>query len=110
MRRSEGLAVASLEMYLDGLFSDDSSKPHQVTGMFNLLGLELIIAAGLRKLTIEKLSSAFQVSESNPMSGLEGRCGLLFRLADALEASPQFFGADTKRPGNMLGTSDSRNG
>ena len=38
------------------------------------------------------------------MSGLKGRCGLLFRLADALEASPQFFGTDTKRPGNMLGT------
>jgi hypothetical protein len=38
------------------------------------------------------------------MSGLEGRCGLLFRLGDALEASPQFFGTDPKRPGNMLGT------
>jgi hypothetical protein len=37
------------------------------------------------------------------MSGLEGRCGLLFRLADALETSPQFFGTDPKRPGNMLG-------
>jgi hypothetical protein len=38
------------------------------------------------------------------MSGLEGRCGLLFRLADALEASPEFFGKEG-RPGNMLGTS-----
>jgi hypothetical protein len=38
------------------------------------------------------------------MSGLEGRCGLLFRLGDALEASAQFFGTDPKRPGNMLGT------
>ena len=39
------------------------------------------------------------------MSGLEGRCGLLLRLADALESSPEFFGSDVKRPGNMLGMS-----
>jgi hypothetical protein len=32
VRRSEGLAVASLEMYLDGLFSDDEKVPYQVTG------------------------------------------------------------------------------
>ena len=32
VRRSEGLAVASLEMYLDGLFSDDTEAPYQVTG------------------------------------------------------------------------------
>jgi hypothetical protein len=32
VRRSEGLAVASLEMYLDGLFSDDPQSPYQVTG------------------------------------------------------------------------------
>jgi hypothetical protein len=67
-------------------------------------GMQLMKAAGLRGLTIEKLSTAFQVSAQNPMSGLEGRCGLLFRLADALQASPQFFGEDAKRPGNMLGT------
>jgi hypothetical protein len=66
--------------------------------------MQLMTAVGLRGLTIDKLSTAFQVSAQNPMSGLEGRCGLLFRLADALEASPQFFGEDTKRPGNMLGT------
>jgi hypothetical protein len=32
VRRSEGLAVANLEMYLDGLFSDDPESPYQVTG------------------------------------------------------------------------------
>lgn len=35
-RRSEGLAVASLEMFLDGLFSDDKNVPHQVTGECHL--------------------------------------------------------------------------
>jgi hypothetical protein len=38
------------------------------------------------------------------MSGLEGRCGLLLRLADALEGSPTFFSSQDQRPGNMLGT------
>lgn len=97
--------MASLEMYLDGLFSDDEKVPYQVTGTpspRNLNGAKCT-AAGLRGLTLEKLSAAFQVSPENPMSGLEGRCGLLFRLADALETSPQFFGTDPKRPGNMLG-------
>jgi hypothetical protein len=37
------------------------------------------------------------------MSGLEGRCGLLLRLADALDGSPTFFGSQNQRPGNMLG-------
>lgn len=34
VRRSEGLAVASLDMFLAGLFSHDKDIPHQVTGMF----------------------------------------------------------------------------
>jgi hypothetical protein len=45
VRRSEGLAVASLEMFLDGLFSDDKETPHQVTGAPSpplLLGAGLI--------------------------------------------------------------------
>jgi hypothetical protein len=104
VRRSEGLAVASLEMYMDGLFSDDKAEPYRVTGE-STTWTELKVAAGLRALTIEKLSSAFQVSETNPMSGLEGRCGLLLRLADALQSSPEFFGDEIKRPGNMLGKS-----
>lgn len=44
-----------------------------------------------------------QVSEANPMSGLEGRSNLLANLGNALSASPEMFGADG-RPGNMLGT------
>lgn len=39
VRRSEGLAVASLEMYRDGLFSDDPETPYQVTGKLLLPGL-----------------------------------------------------------------------
>ncbi|KAI9047149.1 hypothetical protein LZ554_008603 [Drepanopeziza brunnea f. sp. 'monogermtubi'] len=87
-RRSEGLAIASLEMFKDGLFSSNKSQPHQVDG------------EGLRMLSVERMAKGLQVSDSNPIAGLEGRTGLLIRLADALN-NQALFGADA-RPGNML--------
>lgn len=33
-RRSEGLAVSSLEMFQTGLFSSNSMQPHQVDGIY----------------------------------------------------------------------------
>ena len=88
-RRSEGLAVASLEMFKAGLFSSDPTEPCQVDG------------AGLKRLNVEQLAKALQVSTTNPIAGLEGRAGLLLRLADALN-NQDLFGVDA-RPGNMLG-------
>lgn len=88
-KRSEGLAVVSLEMFQSGLFSSNRSQPHQVDG------------AGLRRLTVEDMTAALQVSPQNPLVGLDGRTGLLVRLGEALE-NQTFFGADA-RPGNMLG-------
>lgn len=87
--RSEGLAVASLEMFKAGAFSSDARQPHQVD------------AVGLQKTTVETLAKGMQVSDSNPMSGLEGRAGLLIRLASALQ-NQEIFGGDG-RPGNMIG-------
>jgi hypothetical protein len=88
-RRSEGLAIASLEMFKEGIFSSDESQPYQVDG------------EGLRKLTVEVMARGLQVSEQNPIAGLEGRTGLLTRLADALNDQTLF--GDDARPGNMLG-------
>jgi hypothetical protein len=90
-RRSEGLAIASLEMFKAGTFSSNSSQPHQVDG------------AGLKRLTVEIMGAGLQVSETNPIAGLEGRANLLIRLSEALN-NQQLFGADA-RPGNMLGMS-----
>ena len=90
-RRSEGLAVASLEMFKDGIFSSDPAQPHKVD------------SAGLKTLTVEKMARGLQINEHNPIAGLEGRTGLLVRLADALD-NQALFGADA-RPGNMLGLS-----
>ncbi|KAF2455623.1 hypothetical protein BDY21DRAFT_416164 [Lineolata rhizophorae] len=87
-RRSEGLAVASLEMFKAGMFSSDTAKPHQVD------------AAGLKNLDVATMAKGLQVSDSNPIEGLEGRTGLLMRLASAL-LNPEIFGIEG-RPGNML--------
>ncbi|ETN36503.1 uncharacterized protein HMPREF1541_08781 [Cyphellophora europaea CBS 101466] len=86
--RSEGLAVASLEMFKAGYFSSDKNQPHQVD------------ASGLKNVTVETLAKGMQVSDANPMSGLEGRAGLLIRLSSALQ-NPELFGTEG-RPGNMI--------
>lgn len=88
-RRSEGLAVASLEMFKAGMFSSNRTEPCQVDG------------AALKTLDVEQLARGLQVSANNPIAGLEGRTGLLISLADALN-NQELFGVDA-RPGNMLG-------
>lgn len=88
-RRSEGLAVASLEMFKTGAFSSDPGEPHKVD------------KEGLKKVSLRSLERGMQVSEDNPMAGLEGRAGLLMRLSDAM-ANTELFGSDG-RPGNMIG-------
>ncbi len=88
--RSEGLAVASFDMFMNGAFSDDAAQPFQMTGK------------SLRSLTVSKLENGFQVSPQNPMEGLEGRLGLLNRLAVSLESYPEYFGDENPRPGNLI--------
>ncbi|KAM0794856.1 hypothetical protein BDR22DRAFT_873601 [Usnea florida] len=87
-KRSEGLAIASLEMFKAGYFSSDSQEPSQVDSL------------GLKRLSMEQLAQGLQVTEHNPIAGLEGRAGLLSRLGDALKNSA-LFGAEG-RPGHML--------
>ncbi|KAF2841323.1 DUF1688-domain-containing protein [Patellaria atrata CBS 101060] len=90
-RRSEGLAVASLEMFKTGLFSSNPDEPCQVDG------------AGLKKLQDDPklMARGLQVTEENPIDGLEGRTNLLVRLGTALLQNQDIWGLDG-RPGNML--------
>ncbi|TFY82108.1 hypothetical protein EWM64_g1910 [Hericium alpestre] len=87
--RSEGLAVASINMFAEGFFSGDKEQPYRVD------------AAGLAQITEKQTAEAMQVSDPNPMVGLEGRTSLLRNLARALKQNPKFFGNEG-RPGNML--------
>jgi hypothetical protein len=92
LSRSEGLGVASFHAFMNGLFSSDSQRPLQAD------------AQGLQAITAEKLATAFQVTPSNPLVGLDGRAALLRRLGQALQAQPEIFGKDGEqgRPGNLF--------
>jgi hypothetical protein len=89
--RSEGLALASLEMFARGLFSARTDEPFRAD------------AAILERLTIADLQAGFQVADDNPLVGLEGRISLLRRLGEQVSASPQIFARnDTARPGGLF--------
>ncbi|KAK9370954.1 hypothetical protein V1509DRAFT_651164 [Lipomyces kononenkoae] len=87
--RSEGLAVASLYMFMDGLLSSDPSNPYQVD------------STALKAITVDNIAKSLQHSSENPLEGMEGRAELLQRLGYALENEVKYFGPDG-RPGNML--------
>jgi hypothetical protein len=89
--RSEGLALASLDMFASGAFSGDARDPFRVD------------ADALTQLPIGRLRSAFQVSDRNPLLGLEGRVDLLRRLGAVVAAHPQVFALhDRPRPGGLF--------
>jgi uncharacterized protein DUF1688 len=89
--RSEGLALASLNMFTRGAFSLDPADPLRVD------------AAALAKLSPEKLSVGFQVSGDNPLVGLDGRATLLRALGVLAADNPKVFARnDTPRPGGLF--------
>jgi len=87
--RSEGLAVASFDMFAAGRFAVDGS-PRADAGV--LAGLpESVLAEG------------FQVDPGNPLVGLAGRVQLLNALGRAVLAAPAVFATqDTPRPGGLF--------
>jgi hypothetical protein len=86
--RSEGLAVASLQMFSQGNFASE--------------GLPQVDALRLQELTEAELATGFQVSSENPLVGISGRLNLLQKLGQVLLASPHLFGEKNPRPGNLV--------
>ena len=86
--RSEGLGIASFYMFMEGAFSADSSQPFRSD------------VEGLKQITSEVVGEAFQVSDSNPLVGLEGRAGLVRSLGEAVAAHPDVFIGG--RPGGLV--------
>lgn len=99
--RSEGLAVASYYVFIDGEFSNDAKQPYQVN------------ANKMSDITEEKFKEWLQVTENNGLSGFDGRLSLLKSLGKAL-ANDQIFGGPAyyqkdplhlsanNRPGNIV--------
>jgi len=73
--RSEGLAVASLRMFAEGLFSSDKQRPHRADG------------TALRKLDTNLVGAALQVTADNPLPGLSDRVALLNSLGSVLSTN-----------------------
>jgi GTP cyclohydrolase II len=90
LKASEGLARASLDLFLDGFFSTDSALRMRVN------------SAALTGITDEMLARGLQVSRANPLLGVAGRAKILRSLGEALEKHPDFFGQEAQRPGNMV--------
>jgi hypothetical protein len=88
--RSEGLAVASLEMFRAGALSSDPHRPWRAD------------ADALARMDATALARHFQVDGENPLVGLEHRSALLRRLGQALAARADLFGRAPARPGNLV--------
>jgi hypothetical protein len=91
-RRSEGLAVASVQLFAAGFFSADRAAPRRAD------------AQALLAVADDRLAAALQVSEDNPLPGLPGRAALLRNLGRALQQAPDLFGKREPRPGHLLDT------
>jgi hypothetical protein len=72
--RSEGLAAASFDAFMSGQFSGRGELQAD--------------AAGLTAIDEGRLRSIFQVTEDNPMVGLDGRAALLRRLGRVAASLP----------------------
>jgi hypothetical protein len=87
--RSEGLAVASVDLFRSGALSSDADRPLRAD------------AEALAKFDAASLEAAFQIDDDNPLAGCHGRAGLLRALGGGLKAAPALFG-DEARVGNLF--------
>jgi hypothetical protein len=78
--RSEGLAVASHDLFASGAFSSDpANAPLRADSV------------GLSRVDETALARGMQAGASNPLVGLGGRASLLRRLGEVVAASPEHF-------------------
>lgn len=87
--RSEGLAIATFEMFAQGAFSSNPQQPLRTD------------AEALMRFDADRLSRHLQVSQANRLEGLEGRAGLLQSLGTALFKHIEYFG-NPPRPGALI--------
>jgi hypothetical protein len=89
--RSEGLGLASLAMFAAGAFSANPLHPLRVD------------AGMLANFSVADLARGMQVSDVNPLVGMDGRADLLRRLGKLVASKPDVFGRlDAPRPGGLF--------
>ncbi len=88
LARSEGLAIASLDLYASGGFSARAETPLRAD------------ASRLAAFDSAQLAEAFHVDADNPLDGAAGRALVIRRLGEQVAAMPKVFG-DEARLGNI---------
>ena len=89
--RSEGLALASLDMFAHGVFSCAVDNPLRAD------------AAALAQVDTATLTKGFQIGPGNTLVGLEGRAALLRSLGELALSRPVIFAReDGPRPGGFF--------
>ena len=89
--RSEGLALASLDMFSRGALSSNPNERLRAD------------ADALLHLSDDALAAGLQVSRSNPLVGISGRADLLRRLGRVVGGRTEIFGhGDDARPAGLL--------
>ena len=89
--RSEGLALASLAMFESGAFSANAGEPLRADG------------TALANLSVSDVARGLQVSDANPLVGLDGRVELLRSLGKLVASKADIFGRrDAPRPGGLF--------
>ena len=90
LARSEGLGVASFNLFESGAFSAHGDERPLSSD-----------AAALAHITPDVIAEGFQVGSDNPLVGLEGRVALLRRLGEVMHGTPAVFGRPA-RLGHLL--------
>jgi hypothetical protein len=85
--RSEGLAVASYHLFMSGALGRDGSPRAD--------------AEGLSRFGAAALQSAFQVTDDNPLTGVDGRASLLQKLGHVVATTPKYFDPARPRLGDL---------
>lgn len=88
LTRSEGLGVASFDLFARGGFSAQPGQPLRSD------------AERLMRIDASSIATAFQVAQHNRLVGLDGRAGLLRRLGEVAQATSAVFGTPA-RLGNL---------
>ncbi|OJJ56070.1 hypothetical protein ASPSYDRAFT_401409 [Aspergillus sydowii CBS 593.65] len=88
--RSEGIAVASLYMFLNGDFSGDRGQR-----------ADIVTGHALKNFSVVALLKGFQIDEGNPLVGANARVETLQRLGASLLGNEDVFGKQG-RPGGIV--------
>lgn len=103
--RSEGIAVVSLHMFLNGDFAKEGERKDIVQSECYhpcFLYQSDDIGKRLAELGTDVFEKGFQVSESNPIVGISSRAETLRKLGESMLSLPEIYGQPS-RPGNLVG-------